>query len=208
MRLTRVSSAFLAAAFLVACGGGEPAESEPAAEAAVASAAPSCYTAVPMEEATARPSPLSTTAFSVGGHDGVLCYGAPSANGRVVMGELVPMGEPWRVGANEATAIHLSGPAQVGGVDLAAGSYSLYAIPGETEWTFYLNSTVERWGIPISDEVRATEVGSFTAAVESMDGPVETLTFRFEPWEDGTMGDMVMEWETTRVKFPLPPTTP
>lgn len=208
MRSSHALSLAFAVAALTACGGGEQAQPEPAAEMAAAPAAPSCYTAVPMEEASARPSPLSTTTFSVGGHDGVYCYGAPSANGRVVMGQLVPFGEPWRLGANEATAIHLSGPAQVGGVELAAGSYSLYAVAGEAEWTFFLNSNVERWGIPIGDEVRATDVGSFTAAVETTDAPVERLTFRFEPSEDGTMGDMVMEWETTRVKFHLHPATP
>jgi hypothetical protein len=90
-------------------------------------------------------------------------------------------------------------------VDLQPGSYSLYVVPGETEWTFYLNPSFQRWGIPIGDDVRATEVGSFTAPVEATGTMVETLTFTFAPWEDGTMGDMVVEWENTRVKFHLHP---
>jgi len=49
------------------------------------------------------------------------------------MGDLVPYGEPWRAGANEATAIHLTAPARVGGVALEAGSYSLYTVPNESE---------------------------------------------------------------------------
>lgn len=207
--LRSLSLAAVVALTATACGGGEPAEmaeTEAAPEMAVAPVSSPCYLAgASLDEAKGRPSPLMETTFSVGGHGGTLCYGAPSANGRQVMGALVPFGEPWRLGANEATAFHLTGPAQIGGVTLEPGSYSLYAVPGEAEWTFYLNGSVERWGIPIGDDVRASDVGSFTAPVEATDGMVETLTFRFEPWEDGTMGDMVLEWENTRVKFHLHP---
>ena len=126
----------------------------------------------------------------------------------MILGEIEPFGTPWRMGANEPTTLHLTGPTQVGGVTLEAGSYSLYAIPGETEWTIFLNSNVDRWGIPIGDDVRATEVGSFTAPVEATDAPVETLTFSFVPSEDGAMGDFVVEWESARVKFPVQPVMP
>lgn len=211
MRAFRTLPAALALSAIVAACGGDTAEqaetpaAEPAPQTAAAPASPCFLSGATLAEAEARPSPLRQTAFSVGGNAGTLCYGAPSANGRQVMGALVPFGEPWRLGANEATALHLTGPASVGGVELQAGTYSLYAVPGETEWTFYLNSAFERWGIPLSDDVRATEVGSFTAAVEATAAPVETLTFTFEPWEDATMGDVVLEWENTRVKFHLHP---
>jgi Protein of unknown function (DUF2911) len=167
---------------------------------------PSCYVASgTAEEARGRPSPLGQTEFSVGGHAGLLCYGAPSARGREVMGGLVPYGPVWRAGANEATAIHLSGPASVGGVELAPGGYSLYAEPGSDEWTFYLSSDYQRWGIPITPSVRDSEVGHFTSIPEPMDEMVETLQYRFEPSADGTMGDIVVEWEHTRVKFHVHP---
>jgi hypothetical protein len=211
MRFSGILPAALAFVAVTAACGGEPAEqaeapAQPAAEMAVAPAASPCFlSGATMEEAKGRPSPLMETTFSVGGHQGTLCYGAPSAKGRSVMGALVPFGQVWRLGANEATAIHLTGPAQIGGVDLQPGSYSLYVAPGETEWTFYLNPSFQRWGIPIGDDVRATEVGSFTAPVEATGTMVETLTFTFAPWEDGTMGDMVVEWENTRVKFHLHP---
>ena len=208
MRVSRTFPAILAVLGMAACGGGEPpAEEVPAPEIAAAPASP-CYIANgSMDEARARPSPLSEVAFSVGGFAGTLCYGAPSANGRQIMGGLVPFGEIWRLGANEATAIHLTGPALVGGIQLEAGSYSLYAIPGEAEWTFFLNTNVNRWGIPMDEGVRGTELGSFTAAVEATEAPVESLTFRYELWDDGTMGDIVLEWENTRVKFHLHPVT-
>jgi hypothetical protein len=156
------------------------------------------------DETQQRPSPLRTTEVDLGSSSGLLCYGAPSANGRDVVGSaLVPYGAPWRLGANEATALHLDAPASVGGVALQPGSYSLYVVAGESEWQFFVNSTWERWGIPIDEGVRSNEVGSFTASPESIPDMVETLTFRFEPAASGSGGHIVMEWENTRVAFPV-----
>lgn len=210
MRPTRfLPLSLIVAATAVACGGEPPAE-EPAAQAApetVAAPATSvCYIAEGTpDDAKARPSPLRETSFTVGGVEGTLCYGAPSAKGRQIMGALVPFGEPWRLGANEPTTVHVTAPTQVGGIELQPGSYSLYAVPGEKEWTFYLNSAYERWGIPIDEEVRAADIGSFVAPIEATEAPVETLTFRFEAASDGATGELVMEWEGTRVRIPVRP---
>lgn len=168
--------------------------------------AAACYIARgSLAEAQERPSPLSQTEFSVGGHSGLLCYGAPSARGRDIMGGLLVYGQPERIGANEPTTIHLTGPASIGGVSLEAGSYSIYAVANRDEWEFFINSNWQRWGIPIDDAVRTAEVGSFTATPEPMDELVETLSYHFEPTADGTMGDIVLEWEHTRVKFHMHP---
>lgn len=203
MRPFRLLSVALLAAAATACGAEPPAEEAPAPEVAAAPASP-CYIANgSADEARARPSPLTEVGFAVGGAQATLCYGAPSANERQIMGGLVPFGEVWRLGANEATALHLDGDAVLGGVALAAGSYSLYAVPGEAEWTFFLNTNVNRWGIPVDDAVRSTEVGSFTAAVEATEAPVETLTFRYEAAAEG--GALLLEWETTRVRIPVAP---
>jgi hypothetical protein len=113
------------------------------------------------------------------------------------MGGLVPYGELWRAGANESTALHLSAPASIGGVAVEAGSYSIYTIPGESSWQVFVNSNFQRWGIPISDAVRATEIGSFTVTPETTATPVETLTYRFEG------GAVVMEWANTRLRIPI-----
>ena len=144
-------------------------------------------------EAEARTSPLRTVEFSYDGGRGLLCYSAPSARGRDVMGGLVPYGQPWRTGANEPTTIHLSAPATIGGVEVAAGSYAIYTIPGESQWEVILNPNHERWGIPINDAVRATEVGSFTVNPVELDDAVETLTFT------AAEGGLAMEWENTRI---------
>ena len=162
-----------------------------------------CYLARgTMEEAAQRPSPLTATTVTLGGHAGKLCYGSPSANNRTVMGELVPFGEPWRMGANEATALHLPFPATVGGIHLAPGSYSLYSVPGPQEWEIVVNRSAERWGVPINPGVREADMGSFTVPARSLDEMVERLVFRWEAMDEGS-GKLVMEWERTRIEIPV-----
>jgi Protein of unknown function (DUF2911) len=208
-RFSTLPALVLGGLVLAACAGEEAMDEAASSEMDVASGDPlECYIARgTMAEAQDRPSPLRETEFAVGGHDGLLCYGAPSARGRDIMGGLLVYGQPERVGANEPTTMHLTGPATVGGVSLGAGSYSIYAIPAEDEWEFFINSNWERWGIPIDNAVRASEVGSFTAEPEAIENYVETLQYRFEATSDNTMGDVILEWENTRVKFHIHPNT-
>lgn len=208
MRRTVFPTLLLAGTLIAtACAGGEEmGEAQPSDMDVAAASELECYIARgTFEETQDRPSPLRSVSFAFDGGTGLLCYGAPSARGREVMGELVPYDQPWRIGANEPTTLHLSGPANVGGVMLEPGSYSLYAIPGEQEWQFLVNSNWERWGIPIDGSVRASEIGSFTAPPESTDATVETLTYTWQPNEEGTMGDIVLAWENTRVAFHVHP---
>jgi hypothetical protein len=153
-------------------------------------------------EAMERPSPLGAVAIPLGDDTAQLCYGRPSARGREVAGNLIPFGEPWRMGANEPTQLHLPAPAQVGGVDLEPGVYSLFVIADEDEWEIVINSEYERWGIPINAEVRASDVGSVTRPVEETDEFVETFTIEWEAHGE-SMGHLVMEWENTHVELPI-----
>lgn len=155
-----------------------------------------------LDEAAQRPSPLGATTFTLGSGEATLCYGRPSARGRAIMGALVPYGTPWRMGANEATAIHLPFPAQVGDVQVGPGNYSLYAIPNEGTWTIVVNGSANRWGIPINDDVKASDVGSFKRPVSHVDDMVEQLTWSWESDGPGA-GRLVMEWEHTRLEIPI-----
>ncbi len=153
-------------------------------------------------EAAERPSPLGVVAIPMGEDEATVCYGRPSARGRTVMGELVPFGQPWRFGANEATAIHLPFAATIGDVEVEPGSYSIYAVPGEDEWTFHISRAFERWGIPIDEAVTSAEVGSFTETPAANDDMVETFTLAWVTHGEG-MGHLVMTWEHTRVEFSI-----
>jgi hypothetical protein len=153
-------------------------------------------------DAAARPSPLAEVRFTLGGQEALLCYSRPSAKGRAVMGGLVPYGQSWRLGANEATSIHLPFNATIGGSPVDAGTYSIYAVPGQTEWEVVLNRQVERWGIPIDDAVKQGDAVSFKRPVSATSAPVEQLTFRWEATSDSA-GQLVMEWEQTQLTIPV-----
>jgi len=153
-------------------------------------------------EAAERPSPLGVVAISLGDVEATLCYSRPAARGRTIMGELVPFGEPWRIGANEAASLHLPTAATIGSVALEPGTYSIYAVPGPEQWEFVVNDSWRRNGAPIDEAVRAADVGSFTRNVSDVDDMVESFTIRWEAHGE-TMGHLVMEWEFTRVEVPI-----
>ena len=161
-----------------------------------APSADGCWIHAPL---ASRPSPLDSTVAHLGDAEIKVCYGRPSARGRVIMGGLVPFGEPWRLGANEATTIHVPVTVRFGDVTLKPGVYSLYAIPGAKSWQLVANQSATRWGIPITAAVRAQDVGTVNVTSEVTDAPVETLTMRWESAGEGALV-LVTEWEKTRVR--------
>ena len=122
----------------------------------------------------------------------VVEYGRPSVNGRAIWGALVPYGQVWRTGADEATTISFDKDVAVEGQPLAAGTYALFTIPGEGEWTVIFNKTAQQWGAFKYDAAQdALRVKVKPVAHES----VEALDFVVE-------GDaVVLRWEKLAVPF-------
>jgi len=173
------------------------------AQAGTSQAGPaSCWIRGPADKLGERPSSLDSTAVQLGGGTIKLCYSRPSARGRKVMGGLVPFDQPWRLGANEATSIHVPFPAEIAGVRVEPGPYTLYVIPGASSWQIVVNRAVQRWGVPIDAEVRARDVGAGRVTPEPLGAPVETLTLKFAP-AAGNTTELVLEWEKTRVRIPI-----
>src|SRR6266446_4167888 len=156
-----------------------------------------CWIRGPVDKLAERASPLDSIAVQIGAGTMKLCYSRPSARGRKVMGSLVPFDQPWRLGANEATSIQVPFAAEIAGVRVEPGTYTLYAIPGASKWQIVVNRGVQRWGVPIDNEVRAKDVGAGTVTTESLGVPVETLTLKFAP-AAGNTTELVLEWEKTR----------
>ena len=94
-----------------------------------------------------RPSPPGTATGKVGAATITINYSSPSVKGRKIWGDLVPYGKEWRAGANEATIFETDKDVKVEGKALPAGKYSLFAIPGEKEWTIIFNSETGQWGV-------------------------------------------------------------
>lgn len=158
----------------------------------------------PNMPAAGRASPYDSTEITLRGTRALVCYGRPSMRGRTVFGDLVPYGQLWRTGANEPTIIHLPFPASIAGIDVEAGSYSIYTEPGEQQWTIIVNAATDQWGIEnqYNDAVRAQEVGRATVPSEQTASPVEMFTISAEPQGDDA-ADLVLEWENTRVRIPV-----
>lgn len=91
-------------------------------------------------------SPPMTATGKVGEANISIHYGAPSVKGRVIWGKLVPYGEVWRAGANEATTFETDKEIKVEGQALPAGKYTFFTIPGEKEWTIIFNKVSKQWG--------------------------------------------------------------
>src|SRR4029079_3907103 len=110
-------------------------------------------------------SPPATATGKVNGATITINYSSPGVKGRQIWGALVPYDKVWRAGANAATIFETDKDIKVEGKELKAGKYSLYAIPGEKEWTMIFNSQTGQWGIkndgsttedPAKDALRVT----------------------------------------------------
>jgi Protein of unknown function (DUF2911) len=126
-------------------------------------------------------------------------YSSPRAKGRKIFGAvsdkaLVPFGEIWRTGANEATTFVTDANVTVGGKDVPAGSYTIFTVPGAVAWTLVISKKTGEWGTNYPGEgedlARVPMRASKTAA------PVENFTIAFD--QAGDKCTLRMEWENTR----------
>jgi len=92
-------------------------------------------------------SPRDSVSGKIGAATVSINYGAPSLRGRKILGSIEPYGKAWRAGANQATTFTTSAAITIDGKKLPAGKYSLYMVPGETEWKVIFNSEIPSWGI-------------------------------------------------------------
>ena len=121
------------------------------------------------------PSPMKELSASFGETEVKIVYGSPSVKGRELYGGLVPYGDVWRTGANEATTFEASADVEVGGKTLPAGKYGFFTIPGENEWTLVFNSVSDQWGAYDYDADK--DVLRVTATPAASDDMSETMEF-------------------------------
>ena len=128
-------------------------------------------------------------------------YSRPSAKGRKVMGDLVPYGQLWRTGANQGTKVTFSDDVKVNGVDLKKGKYSLFTMPGATEWKVIFHKDASL-NVPGGDSYKETDEAARISVVpnNALPTPVETFSVGFSNLTDNT-ADMYIAWEKTRVVF-------
>jgi hypothetical protein len=121
-------------------------------------------------------------------------YSSPGVKGRTIWGDLVPYDEVWRTGANAATEISFSTDVKINGQELAAGRYSLFTLPGKSEWGVMLNSRTDIAGTDYKEEADVLklkvkpETGEFR----------ERMTFLIEN-NTNDAADIVLHWEKLRL---------
>lgn len=143
-----------------------------------------------------RPSPAVAATGKVKDATITINYSSPAVKNREIFGALVPYGEVWRAGANEATVFETDKDIKVEGKTLPAGKYSIYAIPGEKEWTIIFNKQTGQWGV---------KRGGATSREEAQDA----LTVKVKPKKSSTLTERLtydvtdkgftLRWENTEV---------
>ncbi|MEC5394408.1 DUF2911 domain-containing protein [Bergeyella sp. RCAD1439] len=126
----------------------------------------------------------------------IVDYGRPGVKGRTVFGGLVPYGKVWRAGANASTKITFGQAVDFGGQEVSAGTYGLFIIPEEKEWTLVLNKDFQQWGAYAYDEKQ--DVVRVKVPVRRLDALQEWFTIEVEPSGEHAV-ELVMAWERSSV---------
>ena len=151
--------------------------------------------AAAQKDKSKRPSPPAQVSEMIGNATVTIDYSQPGKKGRDIFGALVPYGQVWRTGANEATWIEVSSDVTVEGKTLKAGKYGLFTIPGENEWTIIFNSKWDQWGSSgYSEDMDVLRV----TAKASSTKPTEKFTIGLEK-----SGRVTISWDTTKVEFTI-----
>ncbi len=126
-------------------------------------------------------------------------YASPRMRGRKIFGDLVPFGEVWRAGADDATSFVTDTDLVVGGKSMPAGRYTLFIFPTQDKWTLIISKRTGEWGVPYPGER-----SDFTRAdmkLSKLPAPQENFTISFDP--TGSSCTMTLEWETTRASIQI-----
>ena len=142
-----------------------------------------------------KKSPMNSASLLTDDGYARVVYSQPMLRGRQMLGDQVPYGKVWRLGANEATEIFTTAQMTVGGQALPAGVYAIYAIPSADNWTLIFSNQLGQWGAYSYDQ--SQDALRVTVPVTKNDNPYEAFTTFFED------GKMVMAWGESRVEVPV-----
>ncbi|WP_119079852.1 DUF2911 domain-containing protein [Chitinophaga alhagiae] len=145
----------------------------------------------------AQQKPPLSPRVTASGENVEIAYGQPSKKGRNIFPGLEAYGKVWRTGANKSTDITFKKDASFGGTKVKAGTYSLFTIPGENEFTVILNSVPDQPGAADYEKNKGKNVAEVKVPRQKTAATVEKLTFSFPK------GAMVFEWDDTKISVPL-----
>lgn len=154
-----------------------------------------------MKSQTKKHSPEQHITHKQGDLELKVFYCSPSKKDRKIFGELVPYGEVWRTGANEASTFSTNKELSIDGKTLVKGTYTLWTIPGETTWDVIFSSEMYDWGVKITDQkpAREPEYDALvtTVIVSTSLTTTESFTISFSDIETATI--MTLAWDNVVV---------
>ena len=151
-------------------------------------------TAAATAEEKKRASPHEEVTATLAGKTKItVSYGRPYAKGRAIFGGLVPWGQVWRTGADEATTFITDGDVVIGGLKVPKGEYALFTIPTEKQWTLVVNKTAKQWGAFKYEE--GQDLGRVPMTVAAASKPVEQFTIEMVP--AGKQLTLKLAWDKT-----------
>lgn len=145
-------------------------------------------------------SPSATVKQRFGITDVEINYSRPSVKGRKIFGGLVPFGQVWRTGANQATKVTFSTPVKVNGTELPAGTYELFTIPSEQEWTVIFHKPMSQWGAYTYDQ--KNDVARIMVKPVATPNVIESFAINVSDLRDDS-ATIYLAWEKTRVPMKL-----
>ena len=152
------------------------------------------------DDKSKRPSPPASAACKFSdGKTIKIDYSSPRAKGRKIFGEasekaLVPYGQIWRTGANDATTLVTDTNLTVGGKAVPAGSYTIFTVPKADAWSLAISKKTGEWGTDYPGEKE--DLVRVPMSVSKTSAPVENFTIAFD--QAGGKCTLRMEWENTR----------
>jgi len=150
------------------------------------------------EDKSKRPSPPAQAQCKFSdGKTITVDYSSPRMKGRKIFGELVPYGEVWRTGANDATTFVTGANLTVEGKEVPAGSYTIFTVPAQGKWTLIINKHTGEWGIPYKYE--SEELARVPMSVSKTSGSVENFTIKFD--QSGGACTLQLSWENTQASL-------
>ena len=159
----------------------------------ITSAAIAALSTLALGQRSKYTSPEAKAEVTIAGKHLAVDYYAPSAHGRKIMGALVPFNEVWCTGANIATGFTTDADLEIGGLKLPRGSYSIWTIPTDKDWTLILNKETGQFHLNYNQSL---DFGRTKMNVKTLAAPVET--FRVDLRADGgNRGTLALVWETT-----------
>lgn len=142
-----------------------------------------------------RASPHETIKATIDGANVSVTYGRPYMKSRKIFGGIVPYGQVWRTGADEATILETDKALMFGALHVNPGKVSLYSLLTDKTWTLVINKKTGQWG---TEYTQSEDLGRVPMRVETLSAPVEQFTITVEKSPAGKGGVIVMQWETTK----------